>query len=159
VENERGKVTEQIEGIFRNLHHVCIVVKNIEDAVKYYESIGVGPWGDYPPLSMYSSVSLPREDFETLRYKWCDLDNVQIQLCEPGDAPTPQRKFLEEKGEGVYHLGFHVEDVDAGERSGQGMGLDVLAKGRRPGGGGFTYFDTRSDAGVVLEIRSVPPFS
>jgi methylmalonyl-CoA/ethylmalonyl-CoA epimerase len=151
--------TEPETGIFRSLHHVCIVVENIESAVKYYESIGVGPWGDYPPLSMYASVSLPREDFETLRYKWCDLDNVQLQLCEPGDAPTPQRKFLDEKGEGVYHLGFHVEDVDQAEKEGQDTGLNVLVNGRRAEGGGFTYFDTRNEAGVVLEIRSVPAFS
>lgn len=151
--------TEQPTGIFRSLHHVCIVVRDVEASVRYYESIGIGPWSDYPPLSMYSTVSLPRRDFETLRYKWCDVDNVQLQLCQPGDAPTPQRKFLDDKGEGVYHLGFHVDDVDDGENQGREMGLDVLVNGRRSEGGGFTYFDTRREAGVVLEIRSVPAFS
>lgn len=144
--------------IFRTLHHVCIVVPDIEAAVAYYESIRIGPWGDYPPLSMYTELSMRREDFETLVYKFCDLDNVQIQLCQPGDGDTPQRRFLEKNGPGVYHLGFDVPDVDEAERSGLELGIPILGKGRRIDGAGFTYWDNRDRAGVTLEVRSVPAF-
>ncbi len=34
---------------FRELHHVCVVVRDIDQSVAYYESIGIGPWQDYPP--------------------------------------------------------------------------------------------------------------
>ena len=30
--------------IFRRLHHVCIVVHDIEQAMADYESVGIGPW-------------------------------------------------------------------------------------------------------------------
>jgi hypothetical protein len=53
----------------------------------------------------------------------------------------------------VYHLGFEVEDCDRAEAYSKSLGVDVTARGRRADGSGFTYFDTRVQAGTVLEIR------
>ena len=103
--------------LFRTLHHVCIVVRNLESAVAYYESIGVGPWHDFPPLELFKSeLDVPDPAaFLKLRYRYANLDNVQIQLCEPGEGKSPQRIFLETRGEGVFHLGFTVPDLDAAD--------------------------------------------
>ena len=103
--------------LFRHLHHVCIVVHDLERAVAYYERIGVGPWFDYPKGDAYVEFEVPnREASAAMRYKCADLDNVQIQLCEPPAAPpSPQRAFLDAHGEGVYHLGFEVADRDRAE--------------------------------------------
>jgi len=30
--------------IFHKLRHVCIVVSDIQKAMAYYESVGIGPW-------------------------------------------------------------------------------------------------------------------
>ena len=140
--------------IFRNLHHVCIVVRDIAAAEAYYASVGVGPWLDYPPLDQYAELEVPsREGFLGMKYRFCDIDNIQIQLCQPPEVDCPQRRFLEEKGEGVFHLGFAVDDCDAAEDSARGAGLPVLMRGRRPDRSGFTYFDNAARAGVVLEIR------
>ncbi len=145
-------------GIFQTLHHVCIVVRDLEASIAFYESIGVGPWQPYPPLDQYAGdlQVKDREAFMQLRYCHADLGNVQLQLCQPGPGDSPQRRFLDQHGEGVYHLGFSVPDCDAAEQSGLAAGLRVLAKGRRPDRSGFTYFDTRDKAGVTLEIRAAP---
>ena len=140
--------------LFNRLHHVCIVVSNIDEAQQYYESLGVGPWQPFPPLSGFD-VSIPATDFGTLTYRFADLDGVQLQLCEPGDGDTPQRAFLDQRGPGVFHLGFAVPDVDDAEAAGADLGLDVLLRGRRPDHSGFTYFDTAA-AGVTLQVRSSP---
>lgn len=97
-------------------------------------------------------VPNPRASAE-MRYKCVDLDNIQIQLCQPSPADSPQRRFLGARGEGVYHLGFEVADCAAAEAAGRARGLDVTARGRRADGTGFVYFDTRNQAGVVLEVR------
>jgi catechol 2,3-dioxygenase-like lactoylglutathione lyase family enzyme len=34
--------------LFDRLHHVCIVVHDLEKTVAYYEKLGIGPWFDYP---------------------------------------------------------------------------------------------------------------
>ena len=83
--------------------------------------------------------------------------DFQIQLVQPGLAPTPQRRFLDERGEGVFHIGFEVPDANAADTAVGALRLDVLMRGRRPDGSGFTYFDTADRAGVVLEIRQSPP--
>lgn len=140
--------------LFRSLHHVCIVVHDIDRTVAHYESLGLGPWQDYPPLDQYTELDVPsRSAFLGMRYKFCDIDNIQIQLAQPPADDGPQRRFLDEKGEGVFHLGFTVPDCDAAEADGRALGLDVLMRGRRPDRSGFTYFDNAADAGVILEIR------
>ncbi|WP_137921367.1 VOC family protein [Hydrogenophaga sp. 2FB] len=143
--------------LFRNLHHVCIVVRDMTASVRYYESIGVGPWHDFPSLETFRhDLQVPDADaFLKLHYRYANLDNVQLQLCEPAPGNTPQRRFLETQGEGVFHLGFTVPDCDAAESQGLNAGLSVLMHGRKPDGGGFTYFETaHRGAGVTLEVRA-----
>lgn len=146
-----------MSSIFRSLHHVCIVVRHLERAVAYYQKLGIGPWFDYPKGEAYVDFEVPNEAAsKAMRYKCCDLDNVQIQLCEPSALDSPQRRFLDAHGEGVYHLGFEVPDRDAAEARARALGLPVIASGRRADGSGFAYFDTRAGAGVTLEIRKTP---
>src|SRR5690606_11888126 len=97
-----------------------------------------------------------REASDAMRYKCVDLENVQLQLCQPGFEDSPQRRFLDEHGEGVYHLGFEAEDRDEAEAKGRAIGLEVIARGRREDLSGFCYFDTRDQCGVVLEVRKTP---
>jgi methylmalonyl-CoA/ethylmalonyl-CoA epimerase len=139
--------------LFDTIHHVCIVVHDLDRTRAYYESIGVGPWYDYAKGEPYIELELPNPK-ATMRYSCVDLANIQIQLCQPGPEDSPQRRFLESRGEGVYHLGFDVEDRGAAEAAGRAMGLGIVSRGRRADDTGFCYFDTREHAGVTLEIRS-----
>jgi len=144
--------------LFDKLHHICIVVKDLDAATAYYESIGIGPWHDFPSLEPFRhELQAPDADaFVALKYRYADLGNVQFQLCEPPPGNTEQRRFLETHGEGVFHLGFSVKDANAAEARGQAMGLRTLLHGRKPDRSGFTYFDTRGQAGVVLQVRGIP---
>lgn len=139
---------------FRTLHHVCIVVRDLDATLASYTRLGVGPWYDYPKGDAYVSFDVPnREASAAMRYKCADLGNVQLQLCEPPKMDCPQRRFLDEHGEGVYHLGFEVPDLDRAEASVRDAGVRVTASGRRADGSGFAYFDTRDGTGVTLEVR------
>jgi methylmalonyl-CoA/ethylmalonyl-CoA epimerase len=144
--------------IFNKLHHVCLVVHDIDKSRAYYESVGIGPWQEYPPLVEYTELHVPSPTaFIKMRYQVCNISNMQFQLCQPPEDDCPQRRFLNEKGEGVFHLGFEVVDCNASEVEGMAGGLNVKMRGRRPNGSGFTYFDTADQAGVILEIRATPP--
>ena len=144
---------------FRRLHHVCVVVHDIDRAQAYYESIGIGPWQDYPPLTEYTDLDVPNPAaFNQMRYRVVNLDNVQLQLCQPPELDCPQRQFLDAHGEGVFHLGFE-HAVEDGIGQARALGLSVLMRGQRPNGSGFAYFDTAAEAGVVLEIRQSAPTS
>ncbi len=144
-------------GPFRTLHHICIVVRDIDRATAWYESIGIGPWQPYPPLAEYTSLEVSNpEAFAAMTYRYVNLDNVQLQLCQPPELDCPQRRFLDERGEGVFHIGFeHPWETASAE--GEAVGLGVLMRGRRPNGTGFVYFDTLEQTGVVLMTRQTAP--
>jgi len=63
-------------------------------------------------------------------------------------AGLPQRRFLESKGEGVFHLGFEFPVIQA-SAAGARLGLDILMTGERDNGTGFVYFDTEERVGKV----------
>ena len=69
-------------GNFDKLHHICIVVHDIDKAQAYYDSIGIGPWESYPPLAEYEELQVPSpKGFMAMQYRICNLPNVQLQLC------------------------------------------------------------------------------
>ena len=141
--------------LFNKLHHLCIVVHDIDKTQAYYESIGIGPWVTYPPLAEYEALDVPsRAGFLNLVYRTCTLPNIQLQLCQPGPEPSPQRTHLDTKGEGVFHIGFEVPDADVAEREATALGLPVLMRGRRSNRSGFTYYGSADDAGVNLLTRA-----
>jgi catechol 2,3-dioxygenase-like lactoylglutathione lyase family enzyme len=143
--------------LFHEIHHICIVVADIEAAEKAYTAVGIGPWFDYPKSGAYLEYDVPNEAAsKAMRYRCVDLGNVQLQLCQPSALDSPQRRFLDEHGEGVYHLGFEVPDRDAAEAEGRALGLRVISRGKRADGSGFCYFDTAAAMGVVLEVRKSP---
>lgn len=141
---------------FRRLHHVCLVVHDIDKSQAFYESAGIGPWREYPPLTEYVDLDVPNpQAFRQLKYRVAELDNIQLQLCEPPALDCPQRRYLDTHGEGVFHLGFESDVSSAIEQAGA-LGIDVLMRGQRDDRSGFVYFDTLDDAGVVLLARRTP---
>ena len=141
---------------FTALHHICIVVHDLDQSIAHYSALGIGPWIDYGPLADYTTLSVPNAAaFMQARIVVANLDNVQLQLYQPSALDSPQRRFLDERGEGVFHLGFEA-DVDAAEDAEETSGLEVLMRGRRDDGSGFTYFDTQQHAGVTLCVRRSP---
>jgi methylmalonyl-CoA/ethylmalonyl-CoA epimerase len=141
---------------FRQLHHICLVVHDIDRTQEYYESIGIGPWQQYPPLSEYVDLDVPNaEAFAQMLYRFVNLENVQLQLCQPPLLDCPQRRFLDSVGEGVFHLGFE-HAVEEALTKAAALGMKTLMRGQRPDGSGFVYFDTQDRAGVVLETRRSP---
>lgn len=142
--------------MFRTLHHICVVVRDIDRAVAYYESIGIEPWQPYPPLTEYTSLDVPHPAaFAAMQYRFVNLENVQLQLCQPPELDCPQRRFLDTYGEGVFHIGFE-HPYETAATAGADVGLRVLMRGRRDNGSGFVYFDTLEQAGVVLMTRQTP---
>ncbi len=140
--------------VFSKPHHICIVVKDIEKTKEYYESIGIGPWVDYPPLEEYTKLNVMDEKgFFAARFIYTKIGDLQLQLVQPGEGKTIYKEFLEKRGEGVFHIGFEVDDVDAAEKQLTDNGLKILASGRRDDGSGFSYLDTRQHAGVTLLVR------
>jgi methylmalonyl-CoA/ethylmalonyl-CoA epimerase len=143
---------------FSVLHHLSLVVRDIDAAIRFLESVGIGPFFDYPPMKEYSRLNVPDEEgfFDTV-IKCAMIGPVQLQVVQPGNGRSIYKDFLEKKGDGIFHLGFVVDDIEKAEAEGTAMGLDVISSGRRDNGSGFAYFDTAGKCGVTLLVRQSPP--
>ena len=142
---------------FSVLHHLSLVVRDIDAAVRFLESLGIGPFFDYPPMKEYTRLQVPDEEgfFNTV-IKCAMIGPVQLQVVQPGQGRSIYKDFLEKKGEGVFHLGFVVDDIERSEAEVRAMGLEVISSGRRDNGSGFAYFDTVDQCGVTLLVRQSP---
>jgi 4-hydroxyphenylpyruvate dioxygenase-like putative hemolysin len=106
----------------------------------------------------YVKIKVPEEEgFYNLTIKCAQIGPIQLQLIQPGQGKSLYKDFLENRGEGVYHLGFVVDNIDQSELEVKAKGLNVISKGRRKNGSGFSYLDTAKKGGVTLLIRQSPP--
>ena len=139
-----------------SLCQIGIVVKSVDEAVKYYEEVfGFGPFEirevDYPTATYYGEVAGYRG-----KRGFCYLGPIQIELIELIDGKTIHETFLKEKGEGVHHVAFHVDDLGKSKRNAEKVGLKVIQSFNRPDGSGFAYLDSDRTGGVVVELIQRP---
>ena len=143
---------------FSQLHHIAVVVRDLVQAIKHFSSMGIGPFESYPPMREYVRANVPDESaFYNIQIRVAQIGPVALQIIQPPEGRTIYGDFLEKRGEGVFHLGFRVDDIEKEEAYLKQLGLRVLSSGRRADGSGFTYFDTAGIGGVHLLIRQNPP--
>ena len=140
--------------------HIAVIVNDMDRAVEYYESLGIGPF-----KALKNIVAITRE----LRGKSIPIDSIKVdarvakmgpvdlELIQPLKGESLWKEFLEAKGEGVQHLGFYADDIDMEEAKLVEKGLKVLYKVRFDKGGGDSYMDTSKVGGVILALSHMPP--
>ena len=87
----------------RRLDHVAIVVRDTDAALERF----AGEYG----LPVIASEEIERPP---VRLTYLDCGNAYIQLVEPLDDESPIAAFLATEGEGLHHICFGVDDVEAG---------------------------------------------
>jgi methylmalonyl-CoA/ethylmalonyl-CoA epimerase len=85
--------------MFKNLDHIGIAVKNIDEAARIYRLLG---------LTIESIEVVENQYVKTAHIK---TNSTYIELLEPINESSPVYKFIQKKGEGLHHIAFHVEDV------------------------------------------------
>jgi len=148
------RISKAEKSPFSDIKQVGIVVKDINKAVDYYSSLGIGPFRTLPSgnAPVYTDKKLRGKEAEfTMEIRLAQVGEVELELIQPLEGESIYKEFLEEKGEGLHHLGFFVDDIDEEEARLAKQGIKALASGRRPGGG-FTYFETDRIGGVIMEL-------
>ncbi len=80
------------------------------------------------------------------------LGPIQIELIELIDGKTIHEAFLKEKGEGVHHIAFEVDNLEKSTGNAEKAGLKVIQSFTRPDGSGFAYLDTDKTGGIIFEL-------
>lgn len=160
VPSETDEMSEEIKisekSPFSRLHHVTVAVKDIERAVKFYSSVGLGPFVS-PEKHVFANKTLWGKPLtHKLLIRETQIGPAVLQLVQHVEGEDIYKEFIDKRGEGVQHLGFVVDNIDKGEDAAVRMGLKVTQRGRGKDGSGFAYFDTELLGGVVLEIRQNP---
>ena len=74
-----------------------------------------------------------------------------VQLLQPTHADTPVGRFLARRGEGIHHVGYGVDDIEAALRSVAATGVRLVDERPRHGSMGASIaFLHPGDAGGVL---------
>lgn len=83
----------------------------------------------------------------------------QIELIEPLHGPNIYEEWLERHGAGFHHVGTFVPSLDRAIDAMSGLGYELIQSGRgygADGDGGFAYFDTTNDLGIITEVLEIP---
>jgi len=123
---------------FSRVDQIGIVVRDLDKAVKYYESLGIGP---FEPLG--DLVYTKREVLgKPIKFDSIELDirvarvgPVELELIEPIKGEFLWKEYLDTKGEGIMQLGFYVDDIDREESRLVEKGLKVIYRSRFNNGG------------------------
>ncbi len=142
---------------FSKADQVGLIVRDIDKAVQYYESLGIGPFEPMkgPPPFDRKVYGKPAEGIKN-KVMVAQMGSVQLELVQPVSGKSVQMEFLESRGEGISHLGFFVGHLDKAVPKLVEKGFKVILGGRFAGGGGFAYFDTDKVGGVIFELVQWP---
>ncbi|KIF71547.1 hypothetical protein HY68_28075 [Streptomyces sp. AcH 505] len=95
------------------LFHVGIVVSDFDRAVADYERRWAATTERVTDLS-FTAARLHGEEVScSARYGFINTGASEIELIQPLTGRSPYTEFLETNGEGVHHLAYVVESVDA----------------------------------------------
>jgi methylmalonyl-CoA/ethylmalonyl-CoA epimerase len=137
--------------------HVCMVVKDMDKAIKYFEALGVGPFKPFLggpegiPVIGKTVRGEPSDYDMDLRLADGGMGGMALELIQPLKGRSIYDEFLEEKGEGIHHICYHVEDLDKETAEMASRGFKVLQTGATSGAR-WAYFDTDKVGGTIIEL-------
>lgn len=149
------------ESLFRSVDQVAVVVRDIDGAMRrYVEEFGIGPWAVHTFSPDWIEMTFRgREQGYTMILALAQMGDVMYELIQPVEGPSSYEEFLNERGEGLHHLGYFVEDIDEAIREMEDKGFSLLQSGRGFGtenDGAYAYFETEDALGHIIEAIELP---
>ena len=77
-----------------------------------------------------------------------------VQLLTPTNDTSPVAKYLANKGEGLHHIGYRVDDCAAALEAVKASGGRVIDEAPRPGSRGTTvaFVHPKTSFGTLIEL-------
>ena len=127
------------------LDHVGIIVKNVDAtaaAVERTIGLKLTETADYKDI---------------LRIGFIPIGGVDIELLEPTTSEGLNAEFLRDRGEGVHHMAFQVDNLDAAVAAAVEQGAQVIlgptegARGKR-----IVFLAGDELGGTIIELLETP---
>ncbi len=133
---------------------IGMVVKDVDKMVEFYTACGLGPFR-VVEVDIKGFVYKGKKGDCRLRVGVMDGPPISIEMIQVLKGETPHSDFLREKGEGVQHLGFHVDDLESVLAQFAGQGIRPVFRGGVPDKSDFAYLDTDKIGGLVFEVSQL----
>jgi len=127
----------------KKIEHIGIAVKDLEKSNEVFTAL----LGKKP----YKSESVESEGVITSFFK---SGPNKIELLEATNPDSPIAKFIEKKGEGIHHIAFAVDDIEAEVIRLQKEGFVVLNETPKKGADNklVVFLHPKSTNGVLIEL-------
>ncbi len=126
------------------IHHVGVVVHSADEALKFYRDA----------LGLPVTADRVIED-QGVRGVLLQIGNSEIELLEPTRDDTGVAKFLASRGEGMHHICFESDNVEAELEAARAKGLELIDQKPRLGLAGMICFlHPRANHGVLVEFAT-----
>ena len=113
---------------FSKLVQIGIIVKDMDATIEGLSSYGIGPFEHraVPAGAKEWYRGKPME--ATFRITAVNLGGVELEFIQPLDGDSPHRDFLDNKGEGIQHLAFSVDNLEDDIKKLEEKGASVQMK-------------------------------
>ncbi|MBN1836977.1 MAG: methylmalonyl-CoA epimerase [Spirochaetales bacterium] len=129
--------------MIQKINHIAVAVSSLEEQIPFYRDV----------------LGLPFKGIETVaeqkvRVAMFQVGETNIELLEPTSPDSPIAGFLEKKGEGLHHLSYQVDDIEAQIDSVTAKGVQMIDPRPRDGAHGsrIAFLHPRSSGRVLTEL-------
>ena len=134
--------------LFRlKLHHIGIVVKNIQESI-----------GELTKFLNFESTTVPTlVGSQKVNVCFLKTNNVYIELIEPAEENSPISTFTA-KGGGFHHICFEVSDIVAASYALERKGMKILGDGKPTEGAHgnpVIFLHPKDFCGTLIELEQV----
>ena len=124
------------------LHHVAVVVADLDDALARYRRLG---------FTGGERFTLPEQAVEVVTLQ---SGSGWIELISPTDQDGPIARYLAKRGEGMHHVAYAVPDLAAALDDLAAAGIRLIDTKPRIGAHGWriAFIHPESCGGVLTEL-------
>ena len=134
--------------MFRRIAHVGVAVKDLDATVKIYrDTLGF-------PFAGFDEVA-----DQGVKVAMFPVGESRVEFLAPTRPDSPIAKFIEKKGEGVQHIAFAVDDLEAALATLKAKGVALIDEKPRIGAGGhkIAFLHPKSTGGLLVELTELAP--
>ncbi len=125
------------------IDHLGIAVNSIDEGKKF--------WTDVLGLHFEGKETVAEQKVTTAFFP---VGESEVELLESTAPDGPIAKYLEKKGEGIQHIAFRVDDIEAALAELKAKGIRLIDETPRKGAGGarIAFLHPKSTSGVLVEL-------
>ena len=125
------------------VEHIGLAVKSFEQSIPLFEQLLSTP--------CYKTEMVASEKVNTAFFQ---VGETKIELLESTDPEGVIAKFIEKKGEGMHHIAFEVDDIEAEMKRLSDLGFQLLNPVPKQGADNklVCFLHPKGTNGVLIEL-------